>query len=86
MVKSCLPTLIIGWGSDGRGSFPGLVLFRSVAPPLQPGVVGPFHGMGCRFPRCLRWREPIISKILVRNQWPTVPGVHYPDSSPRALH
>jgi hypothetical protein len=28
----------------------GLVLFRLVAPPLQPRVVGPFSGMGCMVP------------------------------------
>jgi hypothetical protein len=27
---------------DWYGSFLGLVLFKSVAPPLQPGVVGPY--------------------------------------------
>jgi hypothetical protein len=51
VVKSCLPALIIGWRSDGSGSCPGLVLFRLVAPPLQPGVVGPFYGMGCIVPQ-----------------------------------
>jgi hypothetical protein len=34
VAKSCLPVLIVGWRSDGRGSFLGLVLFRLVAPPL----------------------------------------------------
>jgi hypothetical protein len=50
-VKSHLPVLIIGWRSDGRGSFPGLVLFSLVAPPLQPGVVGSFPGTGCMVPQ-----------------------------------
>jgi hypothetical protein len=47
VAKSRLSILIIGWRSVGRGSFPGLVLFRLVAPPLQPEVVGMFPGMGC---------------------------------------
>jgi hypothetical protein len=47
VAKSCLPMLIIGWRSDGHGSFPGLVLFRLVAPPLQLGVVGSFPDTGC---------------------------------------
>jgi hypothetical protein len=34
VVKSCPPTLIIGWRSDGRGSCPRLVLFRLLTPPL----------------------------------------------------
>jgi hypothetical protein len=47
VVKSRLSALIVGWRSDGHGSFLGLVLFRLVAPHLQPGVVGPFN-MPCR--------------------------------------
>jgi hypothetical protein len=35
VVKSCLPAPIIGWKKRKRG----LVLFRLVAPPLQPGVL-----------------------------------------------
>jgi hypothetical protein len=50
VAKSRLPVLIIGQRSDGRRSFPGLVLFRLVAPPLQHGVVGPFSGTGCMVP------------------------------------
>jgi hypothetical protein len=50
VVKSCLPVLIVGQRSDGRRSFLGLVLFILVAPPLQPGVVGPFSGMGRMVP------------------------------------
>jgi hypothetical protein len=34
-----------------RGLFLGLVFFRLVAPPLQPGVVGPFPGMRCMVPQ-----------------------------------
>jgi hypothetical protein len=51
VVKSRLPTLIIGCISDGRGSFLGLVLFRLVTPPLQPGVVGPFSDTRCMAPQ-----------------------------------
>jgi hypothetical protein len=51
VVKSRLPVLIIRWRSDGRGPFIGLVLFRLVAPPLQPEVVGSFPGMGCMVPQ-----------------------------------
>jgi hypothetical protein len=51
VVKLCLPVLIAGWRSDGHGSFSGLVLFRLVAPPLQPGVVGLFPSMGCMVPQ-----------------------------------
>jgi hypothetical protein len=50
VVKSYLPALIIGWRSDGCESFPRLVLFRLVAPPVQPGVVGLFPRMGCVVP------------------------------------
>jgi hypothetical protein len=34
VAKSHLTALIIGWKSDGRGSYLRLVLFRMVAPPL----------------------------------------------------
>jgi hypothetical protein len=34
-----------------RNLFMGLVLFMLVVPPLQPGVVGPFAGMGCMVPQ-----------------------------------
>jgi hypothetical protein len=50
VAKSYLPALIIGWRSDGCESFPGLVLFRLVAPPVQPRVVGLFPRMGCMVP------------------------------------
>jgi hypothetical protein len=35
-------------GKRWCGSLPGLVLFRLVAPHLQPGVVGPFVARGNR--------------------------------------
>jgi hypothetical protein len=34
-------------GKRWCGLLSGLVLFRLVAPPLQPGVVGAISGMGC---------------------------------------
>jgi hypothetical protein len=33
------------------------------------------------FPAVCRWREPIVLRILGRNQWLTIPEVHYPDTS-----
>jgi hypothetical protein len=49
VVKSRLPTLNVGWRSDGHGSFPRLVLYRLVAPPLQSEVVDPFFVRGVWF-------------------------------------
>jgi hypothetical protein len=49
----------------------GISSFEVAGRPLQLGVVGLFPGTGC-----------IISRILGRNWWPTVPGVYYPDSAP----
>jgi hypothetical protein len=74
--------LIIGWRTDGRGSCPELVIFRLVAPPLQPKVVGPFPGMGVWFPIIYCWREPIVSKFLSRNRWPTVYVLFTPTVAP----
>jgi hypothetical protein len=51
VAKSRLPALIVGWRSDGRGSFLGLAFFRLVAPPIQPRVVELFPGMGCMVPQ-----------------------------------
>jgi hypothetical protein len=31
------------------------------------------------FPANYCWREPIVSRILGRNRWPTIPGVFYPN-------
>jgi hypothetical protein len=50
VAKSRLPVLIVGQRSDGRGSFLGLVLFRLVASPLQPRLVGHFLVWGVWFP------------------------------------
>jgi hypothetical protein len=49
VAKSRLPALIVGWRSDGHGSFLGLVVFRLVASTIQPGVVGSFPGTSCMF-------------------------------------
>jgi hypothetical protein len=38
---------------DRYGSFPSLVLFKLVSPPLQSGVVGPYLVRGAWFPSCL---------------------------------
>jgi hypothetical protein len=51
VAKSCLPVLIVRRRSDGHRSFLGLILFRLVIPPLHPGVVGLFSGMGCMVPQ-----------------------------------
>jgi hypothetical protein len=51
VVKSRLPLLIVGQRSDGHKSFPGLVLFILMAPPLQHEVVGPFPDTGCMVPQ-----------------------------------
>jgi hypothetical protein len=50
VVKSCLPAPIIGWKKHKRGLLPGLGLFRLVAPPLQPAVVGLYPVWGVWFP------------------------------------
>jgi hypothetical protein len=49
VAKSHPLALSVGWRSDGHGSFPGLVLFRLVTPPLQPKVVGHFLAQGVWF-------------------------------------
>jgi hypothetical protein len=83
VAKSHLPMLIIGWRSDGRGSFLGLVLFRLVAPPIQHGVVGLFPGMEYMDPQLFPARE----NRSYPEFWP-YPVAHgtrgiYPDSSPK---
>jgi hypothetical protein len=49
VVKSCLLVPIVGWRGEGVILFLGLVLFRLVAPPLQPGVVGSYLVWGIWF-------------------------------------
>jgi hypothetical protein len=51
VVKSRMSVLIIGWRSDGHRSFPRLVLFRLVTPPLQPRVMGSFPITGYMVPQ-----------------------------------
>jgi hypothetical protein len=85
VAKSHLSALIVGWRSDSHKSFSGLVLFRLLASPLQPGVVGPFPGMGCMIHQSFvicRLRKPIVSRILSCNPRPAVPRIHYPDRNP----
>jgi hypothetical protein len=50
-----------------RGSFLRLVLFRLVAPPLQPGVVGPFPGTVCLVPRpfATRWNLSYLEFLTI---------------------
>jgi hypothetical protein len=51
VAKSCLPALNCRLENRRRGWSSGLILFRLVAPPLQPGVVGLFPGMGRMVPQ-----------------------------------
>jgi hypothetical protein len=46
VVKSCLPTPIVGRRSDGMDYCWDLVLFRLVSHPLQPGMVVSFSWYG----------------------------------------
>jgi hypothetical protein len=57
----------------------GWVLFKLVAPPLQPRGIGPCPVRGVWFSAACCWREPIMSRILGHNWWPAVPGVQDPD-------
>jgi hypothetical protein len=59
---------VMGEREDRYGSFPGLVLFRLVAPPLQPGVVGSYLVQVLSSPAICHWREPIVSRFLGRNR------------------
>jgi hypothetical protein len=62
---------------DGREDryalFSGLVLFRLVAPPLQPGVVGPYPVWDTWFPHHLSYPE-----FLAITGDPRYPRVQYP--------
>jgi hypothetical protein len=65
VVKSYLPTLIIGWRSDGVDYSQDLILFRLVAPPLHPGVAGLISWYGVYgSPAVYHWRKPVVSIIL----------------------
>jgi hypothetical protein len=48
MVKSCPPT-VIETEKRTRGLLSGIVLFRLMVSPLQPGVVAPYSIWGIRF-------------------------------------
>jgi hypothetical protein len=79
VAKSCMSVLIVGLRSDGHRSFPGLVLSRLVAPPLQPGVVGPFPGMRCMVP------QPFTAggNQSYPEFWVVTDGPRYPGYLPR---
>jgi hypothetical protein len=61
-----MPMTIVNEGKRWLGLLLGLVLFRLVAPPLQPGVVGPY----------LAWGVWFLSHLLlggtgsIQNFWP----------------
>jgi hypothetical protein len=50
VVKSCVPVPIVEWKKRKRGLLTRLVLFKLVAPPLQPGLVGLYLVWGVWFP------------------------------------
>jgi hypothetical protein len=71
---------------ERRGWSSWLIRFRLVVHPLQPRVVGPCSCTGVWFSSCLPLEgTDRIQVLLGRNRWPMVPGVHYHDSSSRAL-
>jgi hypothetical protein len=49
VVKSCLPTSTTMRKRQWCGLLSGLVRFRLVAPPLHPGVIGPYPVRGVWF-------------------------------------
>jgi hypothetical protein len=67
VAKSHLPMLIIGWRSDGRGSFLGLVFFVGgpSSSTWSSGAVSWYEVYGS--PAVYRWTEPIVSRILGHN-------------------
>jgi hypothetical protein len=68
---------------DGRVDhyrlFPGLVLFRLVAPPLHQGVVEPYLSRGAWFPSCLLRRcVPALETWKILERCHSLPyGGHY---------
>jgi hypothetical protein len=64
-----------------------LVLFRLVAPSLQPEEVGLFPDTGYMVPQPFKagGNRPYL-EVLGCNWRPAVPRVNYPNSIPRALH
>jgi hypothetical protein len=80
VVKSCLPTLNSRVENRRRGWSSGLILFRLVAPPLHPRVVGPFPGTGCMVP------QPFAAggnRLCPRFFWAVTGGPRYPGKLPR---
>jgi hypothetical protein len=65
---------------------PGLVLFRFVAVPLQPGAVGPYTVQGVWSPAICCWRELVVSRIVGCNRWRVVHGELEPDMKNNATH
>jgi hypothetical protein len=66
-------------GGDGRdSSTPVPVITR--APPLQPGVVGPYSVRGMWFPSHLPLERTKSYLFLGRNRRPAVPWVQDPTS------
>jgi hypothetical protein len=62
---------------------PGFGSFKLVVTPLQSGAVGPYLIWGIRFPSHLLLEETrSCQNLLGRNQWPAVPEVLDPNSSP----
>jgi hypothetical protein len=85
-VKSRPPVLHHRVEECRRGLSPRQVLFRLVGPPLQPVEVGLFLGTRCMVLQSYAGRgNRSYLGVLGCNRWPTVPGVNYPDSSPRFL-
>jgi hypothetical protein len=61
-------------GREGRyESFPDLIRFRLVAPPLQSGVVGPYLVQGTWFPSHLPLEGTCRIQIFGRDRRPTLP-------------
>jgi hypothetical protein len=77
VVKSYPPVLIVGWTSDNVDSLPRFVLFRLVAPSLQPREVGLFPGTWCMVLQSFAAGvNRLYSEVLGHNRWPTVPKVN----------
>jgi hypothetical protein len=86
VAKSRLPALIVGWRSDGRGSFLGLAFFLGWWPLLfSLEWWSCFLVWGVWFPNHL----PLEGTNRIQNfgLYPVARGTQgiYPDSSPRAL-
>jgi hypothetical protein len=85
VVKSCLPTPIVGWKSDGMDHSHDLFFlgWRPLHFSLEWWGLIRYGVYGS--PAVCCWREPVISRILDCNRQPVEHGVLNPDSSPRAL-